>query len=118
MPASDVTMNYSKFVESRIATRIKTMGRLAVLRWAAQKMIEEAVEHNRLLVMHEYHGVEYDQQDLWKEQGDMRFYLEVITLYGGMPMHQIEMLNVQKLTDRGDYQDYLENRRIAEERNA
>jgi PAS domain-containing protein len=102
--------DYATFVERRISPKVKQRGRLGMLMYFAAKAVEEAVEFQKILVKYEYHGLEYEEKDLWDEAGDMRFYNQAIVNALGVTAPILEGMNKAKLNARGEYADYIEQK--------
>lgn len=49
---------------------------------------------------HLFHGKLLNQVDFIKELGDVRWYLEVLTMYAGVTMEEVEQRNIDKLRKR------------------
>lgn len=100
------THDYDAFVWGRLDPKVKALGPVGVREWAVKKIVSEVGEFADLDVK-EMHGLDIDQKDRWLEAGDIGFAFHILCLSMGMSTDRILQLNIDKLTDRGDYATYL-----------
>jgi len=72
----------------------------ANLSMGALGLAGEAGEVADMLKKHLYHNKPLDRNELIKELGDVRWYLEFLLLVTGVSMETVENINVEKLRKR------------------
>jgi hypothetical protein len=98
---------YDDFVWSRVDPKIMQRGAQAILAWAAHKAASEAGEVNGEIAKRDYHERDVSETVIAYEWGDVLYYVSAGAQALGLSLYSIMEMNVAKLTDRGDYANYL-----------
>jgi NTP pyrophosphatase (non-canonical NTP hydrolase) len=105
---------YDAFVLDMIDPKVKELGPVGILFWGITKLNSEAGELAGALARREYHQREVDEREFVFEDGDCLFYVSVIAQALGYSTQHVLDSNVAKLTERGNYANYLSEKMAAE----
>lgn len=105
---------YDDFVWSRVDPKIMQRGAQAILAWAAHKAASEAGEVNGEIAKRDYHERDVSETVIAYEWGDVLYYVSAGAQALGLSLNTVMEMNVSKLTDRGDYANYLRQKMEAE----
>lgn len=98
---------YDDFVWSKLDPKVKEGGDIAVLHWSGLKMSTETGEFNGEIVKRDFHQREVSELALMYELGDALYPISTAAHALGVSLDTIMQMNVAKLTERGDYANYL-----------
>lgn len=98
---------YDAFVWEKIDPKVKALGPIGILQWGITKLNSEAGELAALIAQRDYHGHAVEDSKFAYEDGDSGFMVSVIAQALGYSTQHILEMNMAKLTQRGDYANYL-----------
>lgn len=98
---------YDDFVWSKLDPKVKEGGDIAVLHWSGLKLASESGEFAGEIVKRDFHQRPVNEMVLIYELGDALYPIATGARALGVSLQTVMEMNVAKLTERGDYANYL-----------